>query len=405
VSECECVCECCAQTLTLTLSLSLSLSLSQLHSDKQQISIGFIGYPNVGKSSVINTLKGERSCKTAPMPGETKVWQYVSLMRRIYLIDCPGVVHGSGDSETDIVLKGILRVENIEAPEDHIKAILERVKPEYITRTYGITDWSPDDHLGFLEQLAHKCGRLLKKGEADIGTVAKTLLYDWQRGKIPFYNRPPDLKEGEAEAAMAAAEKAGVAQDFRSITVSVNFFGEDLKGDLPRAPKNAAPEDTPLDMEDDVPEGAAGDLTWEDLEGSSDEEDAEAMARSAALKRKRVPAAHEEEEEEMEEEEEEEDDEGAGAGAEEGEEEEEEEESEEEAREPIRKKPALPSKTSKNRPVVSLKQVRQLERKRVIPAKESDRLATGKSKARNYYDDVNIKGRKRTKPGSSKPTK
>lgn len=45
----------------------------QLHSDKQQISIGFIGYPNVGKSSIINTLKADKVCKTAPIPGETKV--------------------------------------------------------------------------------------------------------------------------------------------------------------------------------------------------------------------------------------------------------------------------------------------------------------------------------------------
>jgi hypothetical protein len=38
-----------------------------------QISIGFIGYPNVGKSSVINTLKSKAVCKVAPIPGETKV--------------------------------------------------------------------------------------------------------------------------------------------------------------------------------------------------------------------------------------------------------------------------------------------------------------------------------------------
>ena len=35
-----------------------------------------------------------------------QVWQYVTLMRRIFLIDCPGVVYPSGDTESDIVLKG-----------------------------------------------------------------------------------------------------------------------------------------------------------------------------------------------------------------------------------------------------------------------------------------------------------
>ncbi|KIH42987.1 hypothetical protein ANCDUO_27021, partial [Ancylostoma duodenale] len=72
-----------------------------------KISVGFIGYPNVGKSSIVNTLRKKKVCKTAPIAGETKVWQYVMLMRRIYMIDCPGVVYPQGDSETQIILKGV----------------------------------------------------------------------------------------------------------------------------------------------------------------------------------------------------------------------------------------------------------------------------------------------------------
>ena len=41
--------------------------------DKRQISVGVIGYPNSGKSSVINSLMGKKCCKAAPVPGETKV--------------------------------------------------------------------------------------------------------------------------------------------------------------------------------------------------------------------------------------------------------------------------------------------------------------------------------------------
>ena len=37
-----------------------------------------------------------------------QVWQYITLMRRIYLIDCPGVVYPTGDSDTQIVLKGVV---------------------------------------------------------------------------------------------------------------------------------------------------------------------------------------------------------------------------------------------------------------------------------------------------------
>lgn len=45
----------------------------QLHTDKKQISVGFIGYPNVGKSSIINSLRAKKVCKVAPIAGETKV--------------------------------------------------------------------------------------------------------------------------------------------------------------------------------------------------------------------------------------------------------------------------------------------------------------------------------------------
>lgn len=80
------------------------------HRDKKNISIGFVGYPNVGKSSVINSLKERKVCKAAPVPGETKVWQYVTLTKRIYLIDCPGTVHVSeGKDDVESVLKGCVR--------------------------------------------------------------------------------------------------------------------------------------------------------------------------------------------------------------------------------------------------------------------------------------------------------
>lgn len=72
-------------------------------------------------------------CKTAPIPGETKIWQYITLMKRIFLIDCPGVVYNkTDDSEADIVLKGVVRVENLEDASEYIPAVLKRVKPEYL---------------------------------------------------------------------------------------------------------------------------------------------------------------------------------------------------------------------------------------------------------------------------------
>lgn len=98
-----------------------------LHRDKKNISIGFVGYPNVGKSSVINTLKEKKVCKAAPVPGETKVWQYITLTKRIYLIDCPGTVHvKEGKDDVDSVLKGCVRAEKIDAPTYYIEYLLNK---------------------------------------------------------------------------------------------------------------------------------------------------------------------------------------------------------------------------------------------------------------------------------------
>lgn len=179
--------------------IQLLRQFGKLHTDKKQISVGFIGYPNVGKSSVINTLRSKKVCNVAPLAGETKVWQYITLMRRIFLIDCPGVVYPSEDSETDIVLKGVVQVEKIKNPEEHIGAVLERAKPEYIQKTYRVPTWSSAED--FLEKLAFRTGKLLKGGEPDLSTVSKMVLNDWQRGRIPFFVKPPGA-EGTAEDKM-----------------------------------------------------------------------------------------------------------------------------------------------------------------------------------------------------------
>lgn len=53
-------------------------------------------------------VRSPQVCKVAPIPGETKVWQYITLTKRIFLIDCPGVVYQNRDTETDVVLKGVV---------------------------------------------------------------------------------------------------------------------------------------------------------------------------------------------------------------------------------------------------------------------------------------------------------
>ena len=115
--------------------IQLLRQFGQLHSDKKHLSVGFFGYPNVGKSSIINTLRKKRVCKAAPLPGETKVWQYVTLFRGIYLIDCPGTVYDAGDDDMTTVVKGVVRVENIEMPSQYVQGVFDVVKKMYLQRS------------------------------------------------------------------------------------------------------------------------------------------------------------------------------------------------------------------------------------------------------------------------------
>ncbi|KAL6975390.1 Nuclear/nucleolar GTPase 2 [Sarracenia purpurea var. burkii] len=231
--------------------LSVLRQFARLKCDKQAISVGFIGYPNVGKSSVINTLRTKNVCKVAPIPGETKVWQYITLTKRIFLIDCPGVVYQNSDSETDIVLKGVVRVTNLHDAAEHIGEVLKRVKKEHLERAYKIKDWEDEDD--FLVQLCKLTGKLLKGGEPDLRTAAKMILHDWQRGKIPFFVPPPREEVGSlvvpnepevekdnvidddrASAARRAIANVISSQQLKDVPVQKDLFNEnELRGELP----------------------------------------------------------------------------------------------------------------------------------------------------------------------------
>jgi nuclear GTP-binding protein len=277
--------------------IQLLRQFSQLHSDKKQISVGFVGYPNVGKSSVINTLKSGKVCRVAPVPGETKVWQYITLTRRIYLIDCPGVVPTSAnDSQTSTVLKGVLRVEALPVPSEHIPALMSRVKPLYLSRTYGVALPDPDDPSRswdpeqFLDTLARMKGRLLKGGEPDVDGVAKIILSDWVRGRIPFFVPPPERSEelnkteaklkarskGKVKAVNGGTEVLAVKQNLKTITQKNSFLAEDVQpldeDDREDEEISSAQEDRALDEDegselgsDEDGEDEVEELSWNDV--------------------------------------------------------------------------------------------------------------------------------------------
>lgn len=261
--------------------INLLRQFGKLHSDKKQISVGFIGYPNVGKSSVINALRSKKVCKVAPIAGETKVWQYITLMRRIYLIDCPGVAYSTAETDTEKVLKGVVRVELVQNPEDYIRTVLERVRKEYIVKTYKVVDWT--DHIDFLEKLAGRTGKLLKGAEPDISAVSKMVLNDWQRGKLPFYVEPPSL---EAKKEETTEQPLSVTQDFTKIRVVPTYdCAEDVAKAEPVLPppisENYEAENEEKMDEDEVSDEEEDEVTDEEEEDSDSDDSSEEETTSS----------------------------------------------------------------------------------------------------------------------------
>ncbi|KAL8692740.1 MAG: hypothetical protein Q9218_002299 [Villophora microphyllina] len=257
--------------------INLLRQFSSLHSDRKQISVGFIGYPNTGKSSIINTLRKKKVCTVAPIPGETKVWQYITLMKRIYLIDCPGVVPpNANDTEEDILLRGVVRVENVENPHAYIPAVLKKTKPQHIERTYDVRGFS--NATEFLELLARKGGRLLKGGEADVDGVAKMVLNDFLRGKIPWFTAPP-LPEGQAEKERGIEGRKGALGEMgKKRKAEDSMAAEEENGDGGSKRVKTLPDNMPEDLIDPVfAEPAAAEVIPENIPEEAEEDDFEAF--------------------------------------------------------------------------------------------------------------------------------
>lgn len=245
--------------------LQLLRQFGTLMKDRKHVSVGLIGYPNVGKSSVINTLRKKKVCKAAPVPGETKVWQYITLTKKIYAIDCPGIVPMTKKdfaADSGKVLKGVVRAEKIENPSNYIDEVLSRVKRHYLLQRYKLpedSEWADAEE--FLTLLATKMGKMFKGGIPDIETAARSVLYDWQRGRLPFFAPPPE-EDGEKQPSSSSAsskpvnpqpvadeesaeEEQGtkpaegrpdtptVVQGFSDLKCSVSYDDEDRRDDEP----------------------------------------------------------------------------------------------------------------------------------------------------------------------------
>uniref|UniRef100_A0A8C6VFQ9 Guanine nucleotide-binding protein-like 3 n=1 Tax=Naja naja TaxID=35670 RepID=A0A8C6VFQ9_NAJNA len=151
------------------------------------IQVGVIGFPNVGKSSIINSLKEVRACNVGPERGLTKSVQAVHIDKRIKMLDSPCIIAAPSCSTLTLALRSITYAENL---LDSVDAVLKHCRKQQIMLHYNIPDYR--NSLEFLTLLAQKRGMLKKGGLPNTEGAAKLLLCDWTGAKVRYYSRPPE---------------------------------------------------------------------------------------------------------------------------------------------------------------------------------------------------------------------
>lgn len=155
---------------------------------RTHIRVGVVGLPNVGKSSLINSLKRSRACSVGAVPGVTKFMQEVHLDKFIRLLDAPGIVPGP-NSEVGTILRNCIHVQKLADPVTPVETILQRCNLEEISNYYGVSGFQTTEH--FLTAVAQRLGKKKKGGIYSQEEAAKAVLADWVSGKISFYTLPP----------------------------------------------------------------------------------------------------------------------------------------------------------------------------------------------------------------------
>ncbi|KAI1610045.1 P-loop containing nucleoside triphosphate hydrolase protein [Exophiala viscosa] len=210
-----------ATSETLLRSLKSYAASKQL---KRAISVGVIGYPNVGKSSVINALtsrlnKGTQSfaCPVGSEAGVTTSLREVKIDSKLKILDSPGIVFPStvdgedkedrqrrkAEHEARLILLNALPPNQITDPIPAVTLLLQRLSTsealfEKLLGHYGVVALGPFDQgdrtADFLVQVARKRGRLGKGGVPNLHGAAMTVITDWRDGRIQGWVEPPTLK-------------------------------------------------------------------------------------------------------------------------------------------------------------------------------------------------------------------
>ncbi|KAH8331875.1 hypothetical protein KR067_000208 [Drosophila pandora] len=174
---------------------------------EQHVTIGMVGYPNVGKSSTINSLMTVKKVSVSATPGKTKRFQTLFLDKDILLCDCPGLVMPSFVlTKADMLLNGILPIDQM---RDHVPAVnllCERIPRHVLEDKYGIVIAKPlegedPNRPPHSEELllayGYNRGFMTSNGQPDQARSARYVLKDYVNGKLLYSLGPPSVVQEE----------------------------------------------------------------------------------------------------------------------------------------------------------------------------------------------------------------
>ncbi|XP_023163855.1 guanine nucleotide-binding protein-like 1 [Drosophila hydei] len=127
------------------------------------LTIGCLGFPNVGKSSLINALKGRKVVSVSRTPGHTKHFQTIFLVQNVRVCDCPGLVFPSSTPKSLQVLLGSFPISQLQVPYRSLKLLAEHVSLPQLLRLHLPEEYDEWSAVAVADAWAYKRGFLTAK--------------------------------------------------------------------------------------------------------------------------------------------------------------------------------------------------------------------------------------------------
>lgn len=140
------------------------------------IQVGVIGFPNVGKSSIINSLKQEQVCNVGVSMGLTRTMQAVPLDKQVTIIDSPSLIVSPLNSSTALALRTPASIEAVK-PLEAASAILSQADKRQVVLKYTVPDYKTP--VEFFTLLAQRRGLHQKGGSPNVEGAARLLWSEW----------------------------------------------------------------------------------------------------------------------------------------------------------------------------------------------------------------------------------